>query len=159
MTALSVWKPSSKFSPSCRYKRRINSVNVEWNMKRTLTLRIQILNWLSHNFSNPVLINVIHCKAFNFLFFQRGPLVDIYVSDSNENEIVHRQSIFEPLKIAEITQTCQVCKWNPVIPVIITLFYIDEVWMGIHPDDLKVGVLSEKSWDTPCSYWMVPPNS
>jgi hypothetical protein len=129
---------------------RIYPIDIERYMKRMLFVGIEVLHSLGHNFSDTVLVYVVHGEALNSGLFERNVLVWVDVPDGYKYYVfwVEKGLGLEPRPIGQLRNggdAGEVGQRHSVIVFTIVFTWVaavrvGAVGMGVNPDYSEVGV-------------------
>lgn len=141
--ALDRRQPASKLGPSSKGDMRVHGIDIEGNMEGLISKGVQVLDGLLHDRSDPQLHHVVHGEALHVVLLQVHPLVPIDVADAHQDDVLEGDALGQPLEAWDGRgQACHVGHWVAVVVFVGTLLGVDEIWMGVDPDDLEVLVVA-----------------
>jgi hypothetical protein len=118
----------------------IDRIDVEGNMEGLVSFGVKIFNGLAHDLSNAELHHMVHRETFDLVFLQVDPLVWVDVTDANEDQIFKRNDVLEPGEAwdAGLGKSSGVASWVTVVAVVCAESGVDEIRVGVDPDDLEI---------------------
>ena len=148
---------SSKFGTSSQAINWLDGIDIKRDMEWFVSYWIQIVDWLSHDFSYAKLHDVIHCEAFDVALLEIDPLIWIDVSNSNQYNVFKRKYVVKPIEPRNkwLGEPTSVTGWIAVISLIGTFGRIYEIRVRVNPYDFEIFVMWVKSMYGGASDWVI----